>query len=124
MSMNNDQGFLVQKIRSQYTEKQYTELDELKALDAKVKQPANVFAIIFGTLSAIVMGAGMSLFMSELGQILGMKAELSMAVGIAAGLAGLVLTALAYPVYNSILKKERERIAPEILRLSEELLQQ
>ena len=41
---NNDQEFLVQKIRTQYTEKQHTELDTLKALDAKVKRPANVFA--------------------------------------------------------------------------------
>ena len=41
---NNDQEFLVQKIRTQYTEKQHTELDELKVLDAKVKRPANTFA--------------------------------------------------------------------------------
>ena len=53
----NDQQFLVQKIRTQYTEKQYTELDELKALDAKVRRPANIFAYIYGSASAIVMGA-------------------------------------------------------------------
>ena len=122
MSVNNDQEFLVQKIRSQYTEKQYTELDELKALDAKVKGPANVFAIVFGSLSAIIMGAGMSLVMTNLGQILGLTTELSMVVGVSAGLVGLVLTVLAYPVYGRVLKKERQRIAPEILRLSDELL--
>ena len=37
--MKNDQEFLVQKIRTQYTEKQHTQLDELKELDAKVKRP-------------------------------------------------------------------------------------
>ena len=47
----NDQEFLVQKIRSQYTEKESTELDELRALDAKVKRPANMFAYIFGSVS-------------------------------------------------------------------------
>ena len=55
---NNDQEFLVQKIRTQHTEKQHTELDALKALDAKVKRPANIFAYVYGSLGAIVMGAG------------------------------------------------------------------
>ena len=58
---NNDQEFLVQKIRTQYTQKQYTELDELKALDAKVKRPANVFGYTYGSIGAIIMGAGMGL---------------------------------------------------------------
>ena len=58
---NNDQEFLVQKIRTQYTEKQHTELDALKDLDAKVKRPANVFAYTYGSVSAVIMGAGMSL---------------------------------------------------------------
>ena len=56
-----DQEFIVQKIRTQYTEKQHAELDELKALDTKVKKPAHVFAYTYGSLSAIVMGSGMSL---------------------------------------------------------------
>ena len=55
-----DQEFIAQKIRSQYTQKQHTELDELMALDAKVKKPANIFAYIHGSLGAIVMGAGMT----------------------------------------------------------------
>ncbi len=40
----NDQQFMAQKIRTQYMEKQTTELDELRELDQKVKQPANLFA--------------------------------------------------------------------------------
>ena len=67
----NDQEFLVQKIRTQYTEKEHTSLDELKALDRKVKRPANVFAYVFGSISAIIMGAGMSLVMTEIGSIVG-----------------------------------------------------
>lgn len=73
-------------------EKQHTELDALKELDAKTKRPANVFAYIYGSLGAIVMGAGM------------------------------ILVALAYPVYNRVLKKQGERIAPAILQLTDELL--
>ena len=63
----NDQEFLVQKIRTQYTEKEHTALDELKELDTKVKRPANVFASIFGSISALIMGAGMSLVMTDIG---------------------------------------------------------
>ena len=45
-----------------------------------------------------------------------------MVLGIFAGVVGMVLVALAYPLYNRVLKKQREKIAPEILRLSDELL--
>ena len=61
----NDKDFLVQKIRTQYTEKEHTQLDALKDLDKKVKRPANVFAYIFGSIGAIIMGSGMSLVMTE-----------------------------------------------------------
>ena len=60
----NDQEFLVQKIRTQYTEKENTQLNELKALDKKVKKPANVFAYTFGTIGSLVLGSGMSLAMN------------------------------------------------------------
>ena len=109
---NNDQEFLVQKIRTQYTEKQHTELDALKELDAKVKRPANVFAYTYGSVSAVVMGAGMSFVMTEIGAI----------IGIMIGIIGMILVALAYPLYNRVLRKNREKIAPEILRLTDELL--
>ena len=67
----NDQEFLVQKIRTQYTEKEHTRLDELKELDTRVRRPANVFACVFGTISAIIMGCGMSLVMTDIGAMLG-----------------------------------------------------
>lgn len=56
----NDKQFIAQKIRAQYMEKQVSELDELRALDAEVKKPANIFGYVFGSISAIIMGAGMS----------------------------------------------------------------
>ncbi len=63
----SDQEFIIQKIRTQYTEKTATELDELRELDKKVKRPANVFAYIFGSISAIIMGCSMSLVMTAVG---------------------------------------------------------
>ena len=119
---NHDQEFLVQKIRTQYTEKQHTELDALKALDAKVKRPANVFAYIYGSLGAIIMGAGMSLVMTEIGSIIGL--ENTMVPGIAVGVVGLALALTTYPVYKKILNSRKKKYAPQILALSEKLMQQ
>ena len=119
---NHDQEFLVQKIRTQYTEKQHTELDALKALDAKVKRPANAFAYIYGSLGAIIMGAGMSLVMTEIGSIIGL--ENTMVPGIAVGVVGLALALTTYPVYKKILNSRKKKYAPQILALSEKLMQQ
>ena len=117
---NNDQEFLVQKIRTQYTEKQHTELDELKALDAKVKKPANVFAYTYGSVSAIVMGAGMSLVMTEIGTIIGLAS--AMVPGIAIGVVGMGMALSTYPIYKKMLNARKKKYAPEILKLSEKIM--
>ena len=113
----NDQEFLVQKIRTQYTEKEHTQLDELKELDAKVKRPANVFAYVFGSISAIIMGSGMSLVMTDLGSILGM--ENAMVPGIVIGVIGLLMAIVNYPIYKSILGKRRQKYADKIIVLDD-----
>ena len=118
---NNDQEFLVQKIRTQYTEKQHTELDELKALDAKVKKPANVFAYTYGSVGAIVMGAGMSLVMTEIGTINGLTSP--MIPGIAIGVVGMGMALSTYPIYKKILGGRKRKYAPEILKLSEKIME-
>ena len=120
MSIQNDQEFLVQKIRRQYTEKQHTELDALKELDAKVKRPANVFAYIFGSLSAIIMGSGMSLVMTDIGEMIGLTD--AMIPGIAIGVVGLAMALLTYPIYKGILNGRKKKYGPQILKLSEKLM--
>ena len=82
----------------------------------------NIFAYVFGSISAIIMGAGMSLAMTELGDALGMTQMIAMLVGISVGVVGGILASLAYPLHQLVVKREREKIAPEILRLTEELL--
>ena len=116
----NDQEFLVQKIRTQYTEKQHTELDALKELDAKVKRPANVFAYTYGSVSAIVMGAGMSLVMTDIGAIIGIASAL--VPGIAIGVVGLVMALLTYPMYKGILNSRKKKYGAEILKLSDSIM--
>ena len=120
MAVNNDQEFLVQKIRTQYTEKEHTELDELKALDAKVKRPANVFGYSFGTVSAIIMGSGMSLVRTDIGAMLGLSN--AMVPGIAVGVVGMGMVLCTYPIYKNILNSRKKKYAADILELSGKLM--
>ena len=117
--MNNDSQFLVQKIRSEYTERQHTELDALKALDAKVKKPANVFGYVYGSIGAIVMGSGMSLVMTDIGTILGMTETLI--PGIAVGVVGMVMALTTYPIYKKILNSRKKKYAARIMELSDRI---
>lgn len=97
-------------------------MERLRKLDAKVGQKATSLSLIVGVLGALIMGFGMSLVMTDLGTALRMHALVSMMIGIVTGILGIVLVALAYPTYKNVMKKEREKAAPEILKLTEELL--
>ena len=117
----NDQQFVAQKIRTQYMEKQPSELDDLRALDTKVKRPANVFAYLFGSISAIIMGAGMSLVMTDVASKLSLPIH-PIPVGILVGIVGLALALINYPIYKGILRARKKKYAAEILALSEKIL--
>ena len=120
MMNKNDQQFMAQKIRTQYMEKESTELDTLRELDAKVKRPANVFAYIFGSISAIVMGAGMSLVMTDIGATIGIASAL--VPGILVGVLGLGMALLTYPMYKGILNSRKKKYGAEILALSDKIM--
>lgn len=116
----NDQEFIIQKIRTQYTEKTATELDALRELDAKVKRPANVFAYIFGSISAIIMGGGMSLVMTDIGTTVGISDP--MLPGIVIGVVGLIMALINYPIYKGILGSRKKKYAPQIVALSDKIM--
>lgn len=117
---NNDKEFLVQTIRSQYTEKEYSALDELKALDAKVKRPANVFAYLFGSIAALIMGSGMSLVMTDIANTVSIANP--MVCGIVIGVVGMGMALINYPIYKAILSARRKKYADRIIALSEQLM--
>ena len=112
-----DQEIIVQKIRAEYTQKEDTALDELKALDARVKRPANVFGYVYGSVGAIIMGSGMSMVMTDIGAMLGLSD--AMPLGIAVGLVGIVMVLSTYPIYKKILASRKSQYAGQILELSE-----
>ena len=118
----NDKEFVVEKIRSQYTEEEqkHTKLDELKALDAKVKKPANVFGYTYGSIGTVIMGAGMSLIMTDIGAMLGMTSTL--VPGIIVGILGMAMVLSTYPIYKKILTARKKKYAAKILDLSNRIM--
>ena len=115
-----DKEFVVEKIRSQYTQTEHTDLDALKALDAKVKKPANVFGYAYGSMGTIVMGAGMSLVMTDIGSLLGMSDTLL--PGIAVGVVGLIMVLTTYPIHQKILNSRKKKYAGKIMELSDRIV--
>lgn len=118
----NDQELLVQKIKTQYTEKEHTQLDELKELDKKVTRPANVFAYIFGSVGAVVMGSGMSLVMTDIGEKMGIAD--GMVPGIVIGVVGMLIALINYPIYKKMLNGRRKKYADQIIALSEKIMKE
>ncbi|MBQ8757980.1 MAG: hypothetical protein IJZ48_07025 [Oscillospiraceae bacterium] len=112
----------IKAIRKKYVPEQKTEdkMAQLRRLDAGVYSKATMASLVTGIIGALIMGLGMSLIMTDIGKMLG--TVLSMVIGISAGIVGVVLVCLAYPVYNRTLQKERAKVAPEVLRLTDELM--
>ena len=127
--MENKEGFSftysaerqkeVEAIRKKYLPQKADKMEQLRALHAIPTQKAQAASLAVGIIGALIMGTGMSLVMTEIGAALG---SLAMVIGILGGIVGMVLVALAYPLYNRVLNMQREKSAPEILRLSDELL--
>ncbi len=112
----------LKRIRQKYQPKEEDKMEQLRRLDAGVTAKAQVVALVLGVVGVLIMGAGMSLAMTNLAETLGMHGNTGMIVGIVIGMIGIIMVICAYPVYNSIVKRERARIAPEILRLTDELM--
>ena len=114
----------IKAIRKKYAVQEKTEdkMEQLRRLDGAVTQKATSVSLVFGVIGALILGMGMSLAMTDIGKIIGLLGGMAMLIGILIGIIGIVLVSVAYPIYNSIIKKEREKIAPEIIRLTDELM--
>ena len=104
----------VKKIREKYLPKEMTKMDQLRALDASVTRRGNVVSIVHGILFTLLLGLGMSCCMVWAGSWF--------LPGIVIGCVGLAGVAATYPIYSHIVKQDKAKLAPEILRLTEELI--
>ncbi len=110
----------IKNITERYAEKttERSRYEELIALDAKVRRPANIFSYIFGGAGALILGAGMCLAMGVLAE----GAVWAMPVGVVVGVIGIAMCAANYFIYKAVLKSRRKKYAKQILSLSDELL--
>lgn len=114
----------IKRIREKYTAPTESEskLERLQRLDSGVTKTAMAVALTVGILGALIMGSGMSLCMTELPVMLNLGKSQAMVIGIAIGVLGGILAAIAYPVYCAAVRRKRKKVAPEILRLTDELM--
>ena len=114
----------LKRIRDKYTAP--TEVEDkmayLRRLDASVTNTAQTIALIFGVIGTLLLGFGMSLIMTEIAEVLGLSENVTMVVGVIIGVVGGTIASLAYPIYNAIVKAKRKKLAPEIIRLTDELM--
>ena len=114
----------LKRIRDKYTAPTEDEdkMARLRRLDASVTNTAQAVALVLGIIGALILGFGMSLIMTDLAEFLGLEETVVMVVGVSVGIVGGILASLAYPIYNAIVKAKRKKIAPEIIRLTDELM--
>ena len=114
----------LKRIREKYTAPTEVEdkMARLRRLDASVTNTAQAVALVLGIIGALILGFGMSLIMTDLAESLGISGDTAMVIGITVGIVGGILASLAYPIYNAIVKAKRKKIAPEIIRLTDELM--
>ena len=114
----------LKRIRDKYTAPTEVEdkMARLRRLDASVTNTAQAVALVFGVIGTLILGFGMSLVMTELAESLGISGDAAMVIGIIVGIVGGILASLAYPIYNAIVKAKRKKLAPEIIRLTDELM--
>lgn len=103
----------IKKIRDKYAPKEADKMEQLRKLDASVTKKGTIISLAVGIIGALILGTGMCCCM--------VWTDLFV-LGIIVGIVGIAMVSAAYPLYSSITKKEREKIAPEIIRLTDELI--
>jgi len=102
----------VERIRQKYTPREENKLEQLRRLDQNTKKPGTIISLAVGIVSALLLGTGMACIMEW---------DLFI-IGLAVGVIGMIGVALSYPVYTIMTKKQREKFAPQIIQLSNELM--
>ncbi len=104
----------IKRIRSKYEAPQEDKMAYLRRLDEKAARKGTVVSIVLGVIGTLILGVGMCCIL--------VWQSTWFVPGIFVGLLGIVGVSAAYPVFMQITKKERKKIAPEILRITDELL--
>lgn len=104
----------IKKIREKYAPREADKMELLRRLDKSVTQKGTIVSLVVGIIGALILGFGMSCCL--------VWTDTMLVVGIIVGVVGIAAVSVAYPLYDLVTKKEREKIAPEIIRLTDELM--
>lgn len=104
----------IEQIRRKYMPKEEDRLEELKRLDEKVSRPGTIVGIALGVVGTLIFGIGMSMIL--------VWTDAMLVTGVLIGIVGFLMLAVAYPVYRKITARQREKMAPQILALTEQLI--
>ncbi len=115
--MNTDKIY-AEHIANEYAPKQTSKVKALKKLDAKAKNPALIFGLVFGICSSLILGVGMCLCMG----VIGLGDPIMMALGIAVGLLGILGASINYELYKKILTRSKNKYAADIITLANEIV--
>lgn len=116
-----NQNKYIQRVKDSYIPHERTKLDELRELNKKAIRPAQVFAYIFGSIAALILGVGMCLVMKIIGTSI-MSSTVLMTVGVIIGCVGIVLCIANYYIYKAMLSSRKKKYGNRIITLSNELL--
>ena len=105
------------RIAEEYAPKTETKVVRLKKLDEKVKRPALIFTYSFGVIAALILGVGMSMYLTDFAP----NNQLELILSIVLGIIGLILCGINYPIYLKILKSRKQKYAFEITELAKEI---
>ena len=114
----------IESIRKKYEPQSHYEsnLDQLRKLDASVTSKATMTSLIVGIAGTLIAGLGLSLILSDLYSLIGLSKSFCQIMGVIIGIVGIFVVSINYPLYDIIIVRERKRVAPEIIRLSNELM--
>lgn len=106
----------IKRIREKYapTTQEEDKMERLRKLDRDVTKPGLIASLVVGIAGTLVMGFGMCCTM--------VWGENLFVPGIVIGVTGIVGICTAYPLYIRVTKKQRDKLAPEIMRLTDELM--
>ena len=103
----------VKRIRDKYIPREESPMEQLRKLDKSAETPGMVLALCIGITGTLLLGIGMCCTMVW---------TRFFVLGIIIGVIGILGIAAAYPLFVRTTKKQREKLAPQILKLSEELM--
>lgn len=103
----------IEKIRRKYMPQEEDELAELKRLDEEVTRPGTIVGLVLGVVGTLIFGAGMSITL--------VWTDTLLIAGVLVGIVGFAILGMAYPMYHKITEKQKAKMAPRILELTEQM---